>query len=341
MADQPSVSNRNSVDPKSVARRTAIKLITLGISIALLYLLYRAIDVKAVMQVLRQADLSWLIVSVGLIVPITVVRAMRFRWVMPSGAVSGIWEATQLVLVAAAFNVFLPAKSGDFAKSLIVARRRSATAGLAVAAVVYERLSDVLGMVVWAVVGVVLVRPVTTLIPPNFWTALAILGLVCAGLVLSETTAVWLSSRIHRLVSGARWSKVRAIADGWPALLVSLRGRRLWLAAFSTGLWLLQLTQIWLFTVTLHASIPFAVCASLSAIALMVAQLPISLAGLGARDIALVLLLSPYMRPEEAAAVGILTASRNLLPPLAALPFLPRHLGIVARGRAVKSKSAA
>ena len=47
------------------------------------------------------------------------------------------------------------------------------------------------------------------------------------------------------------------------------------------------------------------------------------------RSVALVVLLSGYVRPESAAALGILISTRNLLPPLAALPIMRSYLSAV------------
>jgi len=91
---------------------------------------------------------------------------------------------------------------------------------------------------------------------------------------------------------------------------------------FSVFLWLVHLVQIWMFTVALSIQIPFLACVGLSAIALMAGQLPLTFAGLGARDVALVVLLRGYTTPEAAAALGLLIATRNLLPPLAAIPIM-------------------
>ena len=60
-----------------------------------------------------------------------------------------------------------------------------------------------------------------------------------------------------------------------------LRSRRHWIVPFSLLLWLAHLFQIWLFTVALSTQVPFFVCASLSAVALMAGQMPFTLAGLG------------------------------------------------------------
>jgi hypothetical protein len=66
----------------------------------------------------------------------------------------------------------------------------------------------------------------------------------------------------------------------------------------------------------------------------MAGQLPLTFAGLGSRDLALVALLSRYTTPEAAAAMGLLTATRGFLPPLAGLFVLRPYLtALVAAGR--------
>ena len=63
-----------------------------------------------------------------------------------------------------------------------------------------------------------------------------------------------------------------------------------------------------------------------SLVALLAGQLPFTFAGLGARDIALVVLLSGYMGREAAAAMGILIATRGLVPPLLGIPMMRPYL---------------
>jgi uncharacterized membrane protein YbhN (UPF0104 family) len=84
-----------------------------------------------------------------------------------------------------------------------------------------------------------------------------------------------------------------------------------------------------MFTLALSVGIPFTVCASLSAVALMAGQLPFTFAGLGTRDVALVVLLARYMAPESAAAMGILIATRGFLPPLIGAPMMWPYLSSV------------
>jgi uncharacterized membrane protein YbhN (UPF0104 family) len=54
--------------------------------------------------------------------------------------------------------------------------------------------------------------------------------------------------------------------------------------------------------------------------------LPLTLAGIGTRDAALILFYRPYLNAPTAAALGILCTMRYVLPALGGLPFLSSYL---------------
>jgi uncharacterized membrane protein YbhN (UPF0104 family) len=78
------------------------------VSATLLVVLYSRLHVGLVLDALLKADKTWLVVSVGMILPITFLRAVRFYWVTPSRALVGVGEALRLTLVASTLNVFPP-----------------------------------------------------------------------------------------------------------------------------------------------------------------------------------------------------------------------------------------
>jgi hypothetical protein len=308
-------------------RKSVTRIAAVAISGALIAGLYRTLDARLIGQALIRTDRTWLVISVAMIVPITVLRAIRFLWVAPKGALPGLGEALRLTFAASALNVFLPLKAGDLIKSYFIATRTRTRAGTAIAIIVYERLCDLFGIVVWCLIGWALERPDVPGLTPAFWAALGVLALVFALLISSHRAAELFRSVIEAVLpERGRLRKVRDLAHGWPDLLDLLRGRRRLVVFFSLLLWFTHLTQLWLFTVALSVQIPFGVCVSLAAIALMAGQLPLTIAGVGTRDVALVVLLSHYMPAETAAAMGVLVATRNFLPPLMGLPVMRPYL---------------
>lgn len=318
-------------------KRPGAGLVGLAVSGALLVALYRSIDFQLVGDALLGADRMWLAISIGMIVPITVLRAIRFFWVAPAGALPSIGEALRLTLSASALNVFMPAKSGDLIKSYRIAKGSKTSTGVAVAIIVYERLCDLFGLLFWCLLGWAIGRPQVPGVPLVFWWLLSALAAVCGLLILSGRVARVVPRILTSVLPFRRLQKLRDLAHGWPGLLHVIRGRRRWIVSYSLLLWLTHLVQIWMFSVALSLSIPFVICASLSAVALLAGQLPFTFSGLGTRDVALVVLLSQYTAPESAAAIGVLIATRNLLPALGGLPlmraYLPSVVGDALRWR--------
>ncbi|MGH9202891.1 MAG: hypothetical protein ACRD2A_16830, partial [Vicinamibacterales bacterium] len=66
------------------------KLLGLAVSTVVLMLLYQRLDIGAIGGVLANANVPFLVVSLGMIAPITMIRATRFAWLAPPGSVAGL-----------------------------------------------------------------------------------------------------------------------------------------------------------------------------------------------------------------------------------------------------------
>ncbi len=94
----------------------------------------------------------------------------------------------------------------------------------------------------------------------------------------------------------------------------------------SIFIWFLHLLQIWLFILALKAWTPFIANLALSPLAILAGLLPLTFAGVGTRDAALIVFYQPYFAAPTAAALGLLCTSRYLLPAIGGLPFLGEYL---------------
>jgi uncharacterized membrane protein YbhN (UPF0104 family) len=94
------------------------------------------------------------------------------------------------------------------------------------------------------------------------------------------------------------------------------------IAANSLFIWFLHLVQIWMFTVAIRTDVPFLSNLALSPLAILAGLLPLTFAGVGTRDAALVFFYAPYMAAPSAAALGVLCTLRYVLPAILGLPFL-------------------
>ena len=311
-----------------MTKNTAKKLVSLFVSLAILGLIYWKLNQQGQLvelgRIFRECDLVWMVLSLALVVPLTLMTAWRLQQLMPRAGQLPFAEASRLILVASVLNLILPSKMGDLAKAWFMKDRGQLGGSLAFALVVFEKTCDMLSLLVWCVFGLLLYPAKNAL----FWTMTAgVSGALIAGLLLlgSErlATLFFRLTKLSRL--GEAWREMHAYFWASKARLAKV-------ALTSVFIWFLHLLQIWMFILALRAYAPFFANLALSPLAILAGLLPLTFAGVGTRDAALVLFYQPYFDAPTAAALGLLCTARYLLPALGGLPFAGRYL-TAARGR--------
>ncbi|HEY8901360.1 MAG TPA: lysylphosphatidylglycerol synthase transmembrane domain-containing protein [Chthoniobacterales bacterium] len=300
------------------------RLISLVVSLGILAVLYWRIDFSKVIPVFTQASLPWLVASLLMVVPLTLLTSGRLCQLMPKAHPLGFLEANRLILLASVLNLVLPSKMGDMAKSVFMADRGHLRGSLALALVVFEKACDMLSLLVWCVFGLLL-YPKTDLL---FWamTAAVISGFLGLALLLGSTTfARFCFGLGERFAPGKMKTKIATMHVSWIEMhgyFWQDKAKLAGIAANSLFIWFLHLVQIWMFTIALNQHVPFLANLALSPLAILAGLLPLTFAGVGTRDAALVFFYAPYMPAAAGAALGVLCTLRYVLPALMGLPFL-------------------
>lgn len=296
------------------------RLLGLAVSLAILAMLWWRVDLNAILAAARAADTGWLTVGLAMVVPITLVTALRF--VMVARGAVGIGTASRLILSASTLNLVLPSKMGDIAKAWVLTGRHAMPGERALALVVLEKMLDMASLLAWGTLALLWIAGGAL----GWWlAAVAVGGLLTLLLVLLSPVAVpllgWaaarLPGRIGRRAAGfaAQWGE----GVGW---LWATPARAARLAFVSLALWALHLAQFWLFARALGPAIPAADSMAFATLSILAGLLPLTMAGMGTRDAAIVAFYGPSLGAGAAAVLGVLATSRYLIPALAGLPFL-------------------
>lgn len=119
------------------------RLLSIAISLGILGILYAMTDPAAIGVALAQTDLTWLALSLVLLVALIFVSALRLYILSRAGgfeiSARGAVEAT---FAANALNLFIPGKLGDLLKASLMAEADSRKLPLATALGAWEKLSD-------------------------------------------------------------------------------------------------------------------------------------------------------------------------------------------------------
>lgn len=307
------------------------RALSLLISLGILALIYLRIDLERLAAVFRQCDFGLLFLSLAMVIPITLATAWRLQFMAPEKVAMGLLESNRLILAASTLNMVLPSKMGDVIKAYFMRDKGQISGSLALSLVVFEKGSDMLSLLFWCCLGL-LVYPSKDFM---FWLMTLCIGggfLFCFLMLGSKQFSLFFF-RLFRLVPVEKLQrKISSFETGWMEMyhyFWSDARRLMALSVGSIGIWLLHLLQIWLFILALRGEVPFLANLALSPLAILAGLLPLTFAGIGTRDAALIYFFAGFIDAETAAALGLLCTSRYFIPALAGLPFLNQYMATV------------
>ena len=307
------------------------RIISIFVSLIILVIIYTKIDFARLIAVFQNCDRTWMAISLGMVVPLTLFISWRLQQLMPSGSHLGFLEANRLILAASVLNMVLPSKMGDIAKAYFMKQRGHLGGTLSLSLVIFEKACDMLSLLLWCVFGL-LVYPEKNWL---FWvmTGFVGVGLVVGVLLLASKKFAYFFFLVARKIAPRKLRlKLETMQTSWGEMHDYFWQDRVQLAKItgtSIFIWFLHLLQIWFFILALKAWSPFLANLALSPLAILAGLLPLTFAGVGTRDAALVLFYQPYFNAPTAAALGLLCTSRYLLPAIGGLPFLGQFLATV------------
>ena len=304
------------------------RFVSIVVSVAILLYIYSQIDFVNLVAVLQNCDRLMLIISLGMVIPITFVTSWRLQQLVPQHTL-GFIEANRLILGASVLNMVLPSKMGDIAKSYFMAERSQISGSLALSISIFEKACDLLSLLLWCVFGLLLYPAKDNL----FWIMTAgvgsglIIGLLLLGSPWFANMFLAIAIKYAPKKLKLKLQTMQAAWDEMHDYFWSDKQQLFIIATTSIFIWFLHLLQIWLFILALKAVTPFIVSLALSPLSILAGLLPLTFAGIGTRDAALIYFYQDYLNEATGAALGLLCTSRYFIPALIGLPFLGQMLG--------------
>lgn len=172
-----------------------------------------------------------------------------------------------------------------------------------------------------------------TLIVGGYRLVVVITGLVTCALILSSPNFARLFFTMAQSIPYQKLrTRLQDIQESWIVMYSYVWNEKLLLikiTSLSILIWLLHLIQIWFFIIALRPWVPLLTNLALAPLAILAGILPMTFAGIGTRDVALIELYHPFFSKPTAIALGILCTARYLLPAIAGLPFLSNYLSLI------------
>lgn len=307
------------------------RFISIVISIALLFFLYSKIEVEQLVEVFRNSHPWWMVISLAMVIPLVVVTSWRLQQLMPKNTSMSFMQANRLILGSSVLNMVLPSKMGDIAKAYFMQEEENLSGTLSLVIVIFEKACDMLSLLLWCMFGLFFYPEKDVF----FW---GITAVITGGFVVGVAILAWrpvadlFFNSLLKIAPKKIKSKFEQMQSAWEEMhnyFWSDRKQLLIITLTSVFIWFLHLLQIWLFIIALKAWTPFIVSVALSPLSLLAGLLPLTFAGVGTRDAALVWFYQPYFSETVGVALGLLCTSRYFLPAIIGLPFLGQMIATI------------
>ncbi|MDJ0893973.1 MAG: lysylphosphatidylglycerol synthase transmembrane domain-containing protein [Alphaproteobacteria bacterium] len=311
------------------------RIVALIITIAIVAAVYAQVDVAQFGAAFARVDPLWMTAGFVMFVPLIAALSWRLCILAAAEGRLGLGQASKLILMSSTLNLVLPSKLGDLAKAYAIADMGLMRGAPAFSLAVFEKSLDLAALLLVCAVALLSANIGTDLHLP---LSIAVAGatVVCAIMLSSRRIADHLFAVLVRIAPARFAGKLERLRTAWRDLLTWFwrnRPRALFVIGLSVALWVGHMTQIWLFARALAPDVPFDETLARAPLAVLCGLLPITIAGIGTRDAAIVYFFAPFMAIPGAAALAVLCTVRYLFPGLAGLPFLSAYLPAVRRLR--------
>jgi uncharacterized membrane protein YbhN (UPF0104 family) len=266
------------------------------------------------------ADPMLLVLAYLLPLPPIALRTWRWRGLL--GPYAGSWRFSELLALYAqsiAAGVLTPGRVGELAKGVLVSRR-GAPLGAAVLSAVIDRMADLsfLAILAGGALPLVVLAPTRGVVWIWVLAGGTLLAMALLWVVAASPRGEAVRRRLLRAVDGspapesASFSRlaVDPAADPVGGVGRGVAARAALLTAVS---WAVTYAANYCFGLSLGLPLSYFELAGISAVCSLVASLPISIAGAGTRDAALIAILAGYgVGSAKAVALSTLMLSNVL-----------------------------
>ncbi len=297
-------------------------IFALTVSASILIAIFSQIEIDRFSRHFINIDWGWFGLSMFLFAPVYFFQTVRLRYLMGRGMRYS--DSLKTILASSSLNVILPSKGGDLAKGLFVQRHIDADRKTCFSAVIFERVTDVTVLVLILLNGLAVIGDDRHLLA----------GAWIGGLVVLSGSVVYFVIHLWGWQDGwtgylVRW--LPKVADFIETSRFFVRdifrtGKIIPLLGLSLALWLVHVFQFYCFFAALDYQGPWVTILAYVPAAIFIGLLPITVAGVGTRDLALIVFFAPWAPTELAAGVGLLSHLRYILPGLVGCVMIQGYL---------------
>lgn len=268
-------------------------VILASVSVLIIFIVFKTlVNAGDFSRVIRGISWFYFFLAFSTMIPSLILSAVRWYSIMrAAGFHVSLWKTFKIIATSMSFSI-IPGRLGDFARSYPL--RNSIPISQSVGTIVLEKIIDISVLITFSGVGLIILGH-TDLGSLMLFLAIApiplleIFNLVSHKITLKNSLVNKLHDTISILNKVKQRKKILSLAV---------------LASFAN--WILSMFQLyWLFK-AIGSAIPVHAVFAFHPLSIFAGLIPITLAGVGTRDSAIIYFFRNLATPEQSLAVGIL-----------------------------------
>jgi len=268
--------------------------LSLCLTVAVLWVLVKFVGSKELVAAFNVLDLKYALMALLLALISPFISALRWHWVLrATGQKIGILNCMILTMGAWPLNIFLPSRTGDFFRVAFVGKKNSKS--MVFGSIVAEKILDVSCLALIGLLGAVAIKSKTF--------AIVFIGLLVLVALLNQ--GLWLFEKLFKERKGPLLDKANLVIQA-TNILSSCPKYAAVAGGFSSIKWFFPVVQALLFFKAFGIHVPLIEIAARLPLSIFAGILPITLAGVGTRDAAMIFFFKAFAPASAILGVAIL-----------------------------------
>jgi len=276
----------------------ALKKILPVIGLALFAYLLVRIGIKDILSIIAKANFFYIILTILFIIPIVFFQAAKWNAILKKQKIRlKFGDVVKVQLISIFYGTVTPARVGSFIK-IAYLQEKIKNFGKATSSVVIDRAFDMLTVLIFAGIGtLILINQFPRMVIFIFSVLAA--SLIFLMLIISKKNGQRIMRFFYeRLLPQNIKKKTR---DGFNEFYSSIPKKRHLIVPFILNIitWMAIYTQVFFVAKAINMQISYFIIIFMVPIATIIAEIPISVGGLGLREASLIGLLGVFSVPAK------------------------------------------
>jgi uncharacterized protein (TIRG00374 family) len=284
--------------------RRLLPLIGIVIFIVLIF----KIGIKEILSTLTEAKIGYIIIAFLFSFLFLFLQALKWHLILKKqGIVLSLWYTLKLQFISVFYGMVTPGRVGSFVKIFYLKDKIKKSVGACTSSVLLERLLDLFNVLLFAFVGgLLLVHYFSNIL----WVVLILLVLFFIGVyvLFNRKLSDYFIKFVHRFLIPRKFKErfKNGFSDFYNTLIKPYKLSTPFLISFLA--WLGVYTQNYFVALAFGVHVPYFYFITLFSIATVVTLIPITVSGLGTRELTLVGLFSIFgVAPEKVIVFSVVS----------------------------------